>query len=59
MHKTAENPKFGDVKCAFYYTFISFRVFHPSLYYALHEIMKTLYNYRVKHVPCKNLFFFS
>ena len=59
MHKTAENPKFGDVKCAFYYASISFTVFYPSLYYALHETMKTVYNYRVKHVPCKDLFFFS
>jgi len=59
MHKTAENPKFGDVKSAFYYTSISFRVFYLSLYYALHETMKTVYKYKVKHVPWKDLFFFS
>jgi len=27
MHKITEDPKFGDVKSAFYYTYISFRVF--------------------------------
>jgi hypothetical protein len=59
MHKTAENPKFGDVESVFYYTSISFRVFYLSLCYAFHETMKTVYNYKVKHVPCKDLFFFS
>jgi len=58
MHKTTESPKFGDVKSAFYYASISFRVCYLSLYYALHETMKTVYNYKVKHVPRKDLFFY-
>jgi hypothetical protein len=58
MHKTTENPKFGDVKSAFYYTSISFRVFYLSLYYALHETMKTVYSYKVKCAMQRFVFLF-
>ena len=44
-------------KLAFYYASIWFRVFYPSLYYALYGTI--VYNYKVKHVPRKDLFFFS